>query len=149
VLAGGNHLPYLPFPPTWPVYIPGKKLANWLESYASILELPVWTSADVSQIAQDGSGWTMVVERPEGRRVVRAKHVVFAVGRAGKPLIPAYSTLASHDHLYGCFRLSYAATEGVQRPSDTLLRVQDRKGIHWQKGSGDRCFDVRSVTSRS
>ena len=24
-----NHLPYLPFPPTFPVYIPKDKLANW------------------------------------------------------------------------------------------------------------------------
>jgi putative flavoprotein involved in K+ transport len=27
-----NHLPYLPFPPTFPVYIPKDKLANWFES---------------------------------------------------------------------------------------------------------------------
>ena len=28
-----NHLPYMPFPPTWPVYIPKDKLANWFEAY--------------------------------------------------------------------------------------------------------------------
>ena len=28
-----NHLPYLPFPPTFPVYIPKDKLANWFEFY--------------------------------------------------------------------------------------------------------------------
>ncbi len=28
-----NHLPYLPFPPNFPVYIPKDKLANWFESY--------------------------------------------------------------------------------------------------------------------
>src|SRR6185312_7834460 len=27
-----NHLPYMPFPPNWPVYIPKDKLANWFES---------------------------------------------------------------------------------------------------------------------
>src|SRR5262245_56838345 len=26
-----NHLPYMPFPPNWPVYIPKDKLANWFE----------------------------------------------------------------------------------------------------------------------
>ena len=26
-----NHLPYMPFPPTWPVYIPKDMLANWFE----------------------------------------------------------------------------------------------------------------------
>ena len=34
-----NHLPYMPFPPTWPVYIPKDMLANWFESYVDALEL--------------------------------------------------------------------------------------------------------------
>ena len=34
-----NHLPYLPFPPTFPVYIPKDKLANWFESYVEAMEL--------------------------------------------------------------------------------------------------------------
>ncbi len=28
-----NHLPYMPFPPSWPVYIPKDKLAGWFEAY--------------------------------------------------------------------------------------------------------------------
>ncbi|HYY61372.1 MAG TPA: NAD(P)-binding protein, partial [Burkholderiales bacterium] len=28
-----NHLPYLAFPPTWPVYIPKDMLASWFEAY--------------------------------------------------------------------------------------------------------------------
>ena len=28
-----NHLPLMPFPPTFPVFIPKDKLANWFESY--------------------------------------------------------------------------------------------------------------------
>ena len=34
-----NHMPYMPFPPTWPVYIPKDMLANWFESYVDALEL--------------------------------------------------------------------------------------------------------------
>src|SRR5947208_5584393 len=29
-----NHLPYMPFPPNWPTYIPKDKLAGWFEAYA-------------------------------------------------------------------------------------------------------------------
>ena len=29
-----NHLPYMPFPPTWPTYLPKDKLAGWFEYYA-------------------------------------------------------------------------------------------------------------------
>ena len=41
-----NHLPYMPFPPTWPTYIPKDKLANWFEAYADAMELNVWTSTE-------------------------------------------------------------------------------------------------------
>ena len=42
-----NHLPYLPFPPTFPVYIPKDKLANWFESYVEALELNFWTGTEL------------------------------------------------------------------------------------------------------
>ena len=28
-----NHMPYMPFPSTWPAYVPKDKLANWFEVY--------------------------------------------------------------------------------------------------------------------
>lgn len=89
-------MPYLPFPPTWPVYTPARKLANWLESYASILEIPVWLSANVSSVARKDIGsseWSVEVDRPEGKRTLKPKHVVFALGWGGKPSIPTYPGL--------------------------------------------------------
>jgi cation diffusion facilitator CzcD-associated flavoprotein CzcO len=71
------------FPPTWPVYTPALKLANWLESYASSLDLNVWTSSNVSNAAPDASGskWTVAIKRPHGERVFKeVRHVVFATG---------------------------------------------------------------------
>src|SRR6202012_5058781 len=38
-----NHLPYMPFPPNWPTYIPKDKLANWFETYAESMGLNVWS----------------------------------------------------------------------------------------------------------
>ena len=46
-----NHLPYMPFPPNWPVYIPKDKLANWFESYAEAMELNYWTGNRVRRAA--------------------------------------------------------------------------------------------------
>jgi hypothetical protein len=37
----GDHFPYLKYPDDWPVFIPKDKIANWFESYASIMELNV------------------------------------------------------------------------------------------------------------
>jgi len=41
-----NHLPYMPFPPNWPVYIPKDKLANWFEVYVESMELNYWTGTE-------------------------------------------------------------------------------------------------------
>src|SRR5215207_9660243 len=41
-----NHLPYMPFPPNWPAYIPKDKLAAWFEAYVESMELNYWTGTD-------------------------------------------------------------------------------------------------------
>ena len=43
-----NHLPYMPFPPNFPVYIPKDKLANWFESYVDAMELNFWTGTELA-----------------------------------------------------------------------------------------------------
>src|SRR4029450_9880369 len=39
-----DHLPYLKFPDTWPVFSPKDKIGDWLESYVEAMEVPYWTS---------------------------------------------------------------------------------------------------------
>jgi NAD(P)-binding Rossmann-like domain len=41
-----NHLPYMPFPPNWPAYIPKDKLAAWFEAYTESMEINCWTGAE-------------------------------------------------------------------------------------------------------
>ena len=43
-----NHLPYMPFPRSWPVFIPKDMLGNWFEIYAEAMELNVWTETELS-----------------------------------------------------------------------------------------------------
>jgi hypothetical protein len=76
-----DHLPYLPFPSTWPVFTPAHKLANWLENYAETMELNVWLSAEVLSAAQDSAGkWNVVVSRNGTKRTFCVNHVIFATG---------------------------------------------------------------------
>jgi cation diffusion facilitator CzcD-associated flavoprotein CzcO len=82
------------FPPTWPVYTPALKLADWLESYILSLDLNVWTSSTVVSAAQDSSSkkWTVqvLVEGGEKRQFV-VDHLVFATGIGGNiPNMPTY-----------------------------------------------------------
>jgi len=83
-------LPYLPYPPSWPVYCPKDKIADWFESYASAMELNVWTSAEMTSSAYDETTgrWTLLVRTPEGERELHPRDVILATGAAGEPLAP-------------------------------------------------------------
>ncbi|KAI6046376.1 FAD/NAD(P)-binding domain-containing protein, partial [Pisolithus marmoratus] len=87
-----DHLPYMPFPSSWPVFRPAAKLGNWLETYAHSLELNVWTSAEVVSVdpGAQGKKWSVKVIRDDEReRIFQVNHVVFALGLGGgSPNIP-------------------------------------------------------------
>jgi len=93
-----DHMPYMPFPPNYPVYIPRDKIANWLEFYADTMELNVWTSTEFTGGSYDeASGtWTLTVRRADGsERVLRPRHVVFATGVSAIPVMPKIPGLES------------------------------------------------------
>jgi cation diffusion facilitator CzcD-associated flavoprotein CzcO len=85
-----NHLPYLPFPSTWPIFTPRDKMADWLENYAEVLELNVWTSTEFESGNRDDDGnWTVTVRREGGQqRVLRPRHFVIATGTSSLPWSP-------------------------------------------------------------
>jgi hypothetical protein len=91
-----NHLPYMPFPPNWPAYIPKDKLAGWFEAYVESMELNYWTATEFEGGAYDESEgrWSVVLRRQDGtRREMRPRHVVMATGVSGIPNIPDIPTL--------------------------------------------------------
>ena len=86
-----DHLPYMPFPSNYPVYIPRDKIANWLEFYADTMEINVWTSTEFTNGDYDTAAeqWTVNVRRGDGtERVLRPRHVVFATGVSAIPVMP-------------------------------------------------------------
>jgi cation diffusion facilitator CzcD-associated flavoprotein CzcO len=91
-----NHLPYMPFPPNWPVYIPKDKLANWFEAYVEAMELNYWTATEFEGGAYDDGArhWTVRLRRSDGSmRELHPRHVVMATGVSGIPNIPDIPTL--------------------------------------------------------
>ncbi|MCO1657083.1 NAD(P)/FAD-dependent oxidoreductase [Pseudonocardia humida] len=85
-----NHLPYLPFPDSWPVFVPKDKLANWFEAYVEAMEIDFWTSTEfvgADYDAEQGT-WTATVRREGVERVLRPRHIVMATGVSGIPSIP-------------------------------------------------------------
>lgn len=91
-----NHMPYMPFPPNWPVYIPKDKLANWFEAYVEAMELNFWTGTEfVGGSYDDAQGcWTVELRRADGTtRRLQPRHVVLATGVSGIPNRPDIPTL--------------------------------------------------------
>jgi len=88
-----DHMPYMPFPPSWPVYSPAQKLANWLEYYAEALELNVWTSTSAEGVKLQSDGrYEVVVKKADGTtRTFHVDHVVLALGfGGGVPNMPTF-----------------------------------------------------------
>jgi cation diffusion facilitator CzcD-associated flavoprotein CzcO len=91
-----NHFRYLPFPRTFPGYIPKDKIANWLESYVDIMEINFWTETTFDGAGYDAATqqWSARVHRADGApRTLRPKHIVLATSVSGTPNIPKIATL--------------------------------------------------------
>ena len=84
-----NHLPYLPFPPNFPVYIPKDKLANWFEFYVDAMELNFWTGTELVSGSYDDKRkqWTVTLKRDGTTRVMHPRHLIFATGVSSIPVI--------------------------------------------------------------
>jgi len=103
-----NHMPYLPWPPNWPKYLPKDMIAGWLETYAWAMECNIWNNTEFlgADYDQAADRWDVRVSRAEGSRVVHPRHLIFASGVAGKPWSPKLPGLDTfkgetlHTHSY-------------------------------------------------
>ena len=87
-----DHLPYLPFPPNWPVFSPKDKLGDWLEMYTRIMELTYWTRSTAKSASYDAATgtWTVEVDRDGETVILQPKQLVLATGMSGKPNMPSF-----------------------------------------------------------
>ena len=87
-----NHLPYMPFPISWPLYLPKDMLADWFEAYAWAMEINFWTSTELVGGSYDEAQgrWNAIVRNNDSgeERTLHPKHLVFASGLVGFPLKP-------------------------------------------------------------
>jgi putative flavoprotein involved in K+ transport len=85
-----DHMPYLPFPEHWPVFSPKDQIGDWLEMYARVMELALWTSAKCLKASYDeaASEWTVQVNRGGELVELHPRHFVLATGMSGFPNVP-------------------------------------------------------------
>lgn len=124
-----NHLPYMPFPPTWPVYIPKDMLANWFEIYVEALELNYWAGTALESGSYDDAGcWNVVLRKEDGStRVMKPRHIVMATGVSAIPIMPELPGL---DDFQGTVMHSGQYTEGHDWSGKSALVVGTGNSAH-------------------
>src|ERR1700733_3668395 len=87
-----DHLPYIKFPPNWPVFSPKDKIADWLEMYTRVMELNYWSSTEAKHARYDEEReeWSLTVQREGSEVTLSPKHLVFATGMSGRPHVPHF-----------------------------------------------------------
>ena len=118
-----NHFAYLPFPDTWPVFIPKDKLADWMAFYAEAMELNVWTKTTFLGGEYDGSDrhWTVRLRTSDGGvRTIRPRHIVLAAGVSGIPNMPY---LEGADKFAGPILHSSSPTDDLDVKGKSVLVV--------------------------
>ena len=91
-----DHMPYMSFPPQWPIFTPKDKLAQFFEAYATLLELNVWTKSTITDTKWDEGSqtWSVTVKREKDgtteTRTFHPRHVVQATGHSGKKNQPTW-----------------------------------------------------------
>jgi putative flavoprotein involved in K+ transport len=98
-----DHLPYLQFPPNWPVFAPKDKLGDWLEMYTKVMELNYWTRSTCESASYDEATqeWTVTVNRDGEKVVLKPKQLIFATGMSAKanvPNIPGMDSFKGEQH---------------------------------------------------
>ena len=88
-----DHLPYLKFPPNWPVFSPKDKIGDWLEMYTRVMELNYWgsTTAKRARYDEDAREWVVTVQRDGAELTLRPKQLVMATGMSARPRMPGFA----------------------------------------------------------
>ncbi len=95
-----NHFPYMPFPETWPVFVPKDMLAGWLEYYATAMELNVWCQTTLvdAHYDQANNQWVARLEKHGKQVTVKPRHMIMTTGVSA---IPDRSPVEGLEHYKG------------------------------------------------
>ncbi|KAJ0420837.1 flavin-containing monooxygenase [Aspergillus carlsbadensis] len=130
-----RHMPFVPFPPTWPTFTPKDKMADFFEAYVNLMELNVWMNSTVLRAAFDETTqtWAVEVNRDNTKpRMLHPRHVVLATGLAADGIIP---NIPFRDTFEGT--IYHASTH---QDASTIPNVQNKKVVI--VGSGNSGHDI-------
>ncbi|XAS74148.1 NAD(P)/FAD-dependent oxidoreductase [Micrococcaceae bacterium Sec5.1] len=93
------HFPGLPFPDSYPEYLPKDLLADWFEIYVEAMQLNYWNSTELigGEYDETAGHWRVTLRLSDGsERTMSPRHIVMATGGVGgRPRIPTLPGLDS------------------------------------------------------
>jgi len=95
--SAADHMPYMSYPDNWPAFPSKDQVANWLDAYASIMELDIWCRTECRRAVFDEARdeWIVDVVRDGRTMTLRPKQLVFAAGFFGPPHVPEFPGAAN------------------------------------------------------
>ncbi|WQF90124.1 Putative FAD/NAD(P)-binding domain superfamily [Colletotrichum destructivum] len=88
-----DHWAFMKIPETWPRFLTGDKVADFMEHYGQLMGLDIAFKTEVTKATYDEEAqkYRVEVRTPEGTRTISARHVVLATGVYGdQPKIPHF-----------------------------------------------------------
>ena len=87
-----DHFPYLPFPDHWPLFTHKDKMADWLEIYATAMEIDFWGSTQCTAARHDADSgeWAVTLQRGGQELTLRPRQLVLATGMSGAKFLPVF-----------------------------------------------------------
>ncbi|KAJ6007776.1 hypothetical protein N7540_011752 [Penicillium herquei] len=151
-----DHLPYLPFPPNWPIFTPKDKLADFFESYVKILELNVWVRTELKSSSWDESTkkWTIVVERTKvdgsvETRTLHPRHVIQATGHSGKKNLPNFKGMENFKGDRICHSSEFTGAKDGSKGKKVIVVGSCNSGHDIAQDFYEKGYDVTMVQRSS
>ncbi|EGY21420.1 indole-3-pyruvate monooxygenase YUCCA1 like protein [Verticillium longisporum] len=148
-----DHLPYIKFPPQWPVFTPKDKLAEFFESYAKLLELNAWMKTTITdtQWHEDTRVWDITIRRTldDGTtqtRTLHPRHVIQATGHSGKKNLPVIRGASSFEGHLLCHSSEFPGARASVTPGTRAIVVGScNSGHDIAQDFVERGYDVTMV----
>ncbi|KAH1963099.1 hypothetical protein KXV90_002904 [Aspergillus fumigatus] len=147
-----DHMPYLPFPSSWPVFTPKDKLAEFFEAYVKLLELNVWTRTTLksSSWSDDKKQWTVVLERRRAdgsveSRTFHPQHVIQATGHSGKKSLPRFKGMESFKGDRLCHSSDFTEANPASKGKKAVVVGSGNSGHDIAQEFYEKGYDVSMV----
>ncbi|CAG8923664.1 unnamed protein product [Penicillium salamii] len=151
-----DHMPYLPFPSSWPIFTPKDKLADFFESYVKLLELNVWTKTEVASSTWDEKEkkWTIVLERKNvdgttETRTLHPRHIIQATGHSGKKKMPTFKGMESFQGDRLCHSSEFAGAKSESKGKKAVVVGSCNSGHDIAQDYFEKGYDVTMVQRSS